>query len=55
MMLARHVLLFFGDLIRSAIRSGNWWIPVVIIILAVSALIVATAKVVVPTTVYVLF
>ena len=54
-MLARHVLAMSGNVLRQAIRSGNWWLPIVIALLALAAIVAATAKVVVPTTVYVLF
>ena len=54
-MLLRHLVAMAGNVGRQALRSGNWWLPIVIVLLAVAAVAAATAKVVVPTTVYVLF
>ena len=54
-MLVRHVLAMGGNVARQALRSGNWWLPIVITLLALAAVVAATAKVVVPTSVYVLF
>lgn len=36
-------------------HTGRWWIPLVMVLLSVTALVVATTKVVVPTVVYVFF
>lgn len=55
MILVRSIGSMASNIVRQAIRSGNWWLPVVIVLLAVTALVAATAKVVVPTAVYVLF
>ena len=54
-MLVRNLGSMAIDVVRHAVRSGNWWLPIVIVLLAVAAVVAATAKVVVPTTVYVLF
>jgi len=54
-MLVRNVVSMAVNLLRQAVRSGNWWLPIVIALLAIAAVAAATAKVVVPTTVYVLF
>ena len=55
MILLRNVLAMAGDLASYGARSGRWWIVVTIVAFAVAAVLVATAKVVVPTAVYVLF
>ena len=54
-MLLRHAAILLADIVLHAARSGRWWLPVVIIVLAVATIVAVTAKVVVPTTVYVLF
>lgn len=54
-MLVRNVAIMVANVLRQAVRSGNWWLPIVIALLALAAVVAATAKVVVPTTVYVLF
>lgn len=43
------------DLGAYVVRTGRWWIPLVIVLLSVTAIVVATTKVVVPTAVYVFF
>jgi hypothetical protein len=55
MLLARHLVLMARDLTMSAARSGLWWVPIVVPVLAVAALVIALAKVAVPTVVYVFF
>lgn len=52
---ARHLSRFLLDLSRYTVRTGMWWFPVVVVVLGVGAVVAATAKVVVPTAVYVLF
>ena len=42
-------------MVAYAIRTGRWWMPVLIIVLALTATLVTAAKVVVPTVVYTLF
>ncbi len=37
------------------VRSGRWWVPLVVVVWLLAALLVGTAKVVVPTAVYTLF
>ena len=51
----RHAGTFAADLSRYTLRTGRWWFPVVVLLLAVGAVVALTAKVVVPTVVYVLF
>ena len=53
--LVRHAGTFAADLSRYTLRTGRWWFPVVLVLLAVGAVVALTAKVVVPTAVYVLF
>jgi hypothetical protein len=55
MLLARHAVRLWAELFRSAARSGLWWMPIVVPLLGLAALAVVTAKVVVPTAVYVFF
>ena len=50
--IVRHAGVFAADLSR---YTGRWWFPVVLLLLAVGAVVALTAKVVVPTAVYVLF
>lgn len=52
---ARHVVRLGSDLGLYAVRSGRWWVPCVIVLLIVVSVVVATAKVIVPTVVYTLF
>ena len=51
----RHAGTFAADLSRYTLRTGRWWFPVVLLLLAAGAFVALTAKVVVPTAVYVLF
>lgn len=51
----RHVFVGIADLIRYTTRTGAWWFPVVVVVLALGAFLAATAHVAVPTVVYVLF
>lgn len=43
------------DLGAYTVRTGKWWFPLLIVVLAVTATVVTAAKVVVPTVVYTLF
>ncbi len=36
-------------------RTGRWWLPVLVVLLAVTAAVVGTVQTVVPTVVYTLF
>lgn len=51
----RHAWRFVTDLWTYAVRTGRWWVPVVTVVLAVAALLVAFVKVAVPTAVYLFF
>ena len=55
MLLVRHVALTIRDLVMYVLRTGKWWLPVLIVVLAITATVVTVAKVVVPTVVYTLF
>lgn len=55
MLLIRNALRMLRDLGGYAVDSGRWWIPAVIVLLGLAAVVAVTVKVVVPTTVYVLF
>lgn len=44
-----------ADLFTYTFRSGRWWLPLLVVSLAVAATVVTVAKVVVPTIVYTLF
>lgn len=54
-LVARHAARFLADQVRYWFRTGSWWIPVGIVVLAIASVLAATAQVVVPHTVYVLF
>lgn len=55
MILLRHSLQLAGNLLLAGVRTGRWWMPVLVPLLAVAAVVITTAKVVVPTVVYVFF
>ena len=55
MLLARHVARLGWQLLVTAGRTGLWWLPIIVPALALAAFVVATAKVVVPTAMYVFF
>lgn len=44
-----------GDLAAYAVQTGKWWVPVVVVGLAATALLLVFVKVAVPTAVYVFF
>gem|GEM_PF-4786653 len=52
---ARRAGTFTADLVSYTVRTGRWWFPIVLVTLAIGAVVATTAKVVVPTVVYVLF
>ena len=54
-LLARHLALALRDFAMYVVRTGKWWLPLLAVILALTATIVTAAKVVVPTVVYTLF
>lgn len=51
----RHVARNGRDLLSYALRTGRWWLPAVVLTLALAAIAAATAKVVVPTATYAFF
>lgn len=51
----RWCVRMIGDLAAYALSTGRWWVPVVVVLLAVSAVVVAAVKVAAPTAVYVFF
>lgn len=55
MMFVRQVGSFVRDLALYTTRTGKWWFPLLIVLLAVTATVVTATKVVVPTVVYTLF
>lgn len=55
MLALRHAGRTAVDLVLYAVRSGRWWMPVLLIVIIVASLVAATAKVVVPTAMYTLF
>lgn len=55
MLRLRYGALAVRDLAMYVVRTGRWWLPVLVITLAVTAVLVTAAKVVVPTVVYTLF
>jgi hypothetical protein len=46
---------FLRDQALYCVRTGAWWVPVVAAALAIAAVLAASAQVVVPHAVYVLF
>lgn len=54
-MAVRHLGRMLADLLLLGVRTGRWWVPVALVLLAVGALLAFTAKVVVPSATYVLF
>ena len=55
MLLARHAAAAVRDLAMYVERTGKWWLPVLVISLAVTATVVTAGKVIVPTVIYTLF
>ncbi|MCU1498068.1 MAG: hypothetical protein JWM47_2021 [Acidimicrobiales bacterium] len=55
MLVLRHLGLAVRELVVYVLHTGKWWLPVLIVVLAVTATVVTAAKVVVPTVVYTLF
>lgn len=51
----RHGLRMIADLVLFGVRTGRWWFPVALVLLAVGVVLAFTAKVVVPSATYVLF
>ncbi|QXC62426.1 hypothetical protein KSP35_06390 [Aquihabitans sp. G128] len=55
MLAIRHAGRFLVDLGAFAVRSGRWWIPVLILVLVVATALSSTAHVAVPVVTYTLF
>lgn len=55
MIALRHTGAMIRALFLYTVRSGRWWVPVLLLVWGLAALFVLTAKVVVPTAVYTLF
>ena len=55
MLRIRYFFRTLSDLGFYTVRTGRWWVPLLMILLAVTATLVTAAKVVVPTVVYTLF
>jgi hypothetical protein len=53
--LLRHIGRFVTDQVTYCVRVGAWWIPVAAVIIGIAVILAATAQVVVPHVVYVLF
>lgn len=53
--MVRHIGRLTGDLARYGWWTGAWWLPLVVVALAASAVLAVTAKTVVTPMVYVLF
>jgi hypothetical protein len=51
----RHAWRFAADLGTFVVRSGRWWIALLIVVLVVAVVLSATAKAVVPVVTYTLF
>lgn len=51
----RYALGLLRDILAFAKSSGQWWLPVVVVLMAIAGVLALTAKVVVPSAVYVLF
>lgn len=51
----KHAIRLVRDLAMGTLDSGQWWMPLVVVVLMVAALIAVTTKTALPTTVYVLF
>lgn len=55
MLLIRSIARLVSDLLVHASSSRRWWMPLVMLLLGVAAAFAITAKLLVPTTMYVLF
>lgn len=51
----RHGARFVRDQGLYCLRTGAWWLPAVVVVLGIAVVLAATAQVVVPNAVYVLF
>jgi hypothetical protein len=55
MLFVRHLARQGIDLVAYGARTGRWWFPMVLLLLAVGAVLAITAKAVIPSATYVLF
>jgi hypothetical protein len=55
MALLRQSVWTLRVLVVYCLRTGRWWMPLLLALLPLAVLLAATAKVAVPTTMYVLF
>ncbi len=55
MLLVRHGMRLAKQLGLFGARSGLWWVPVMVPLLAIAAVAIATAKAAVPVALYVFF
>lgn len=55
MLAIRHVGRTLADLVLYAVRSGRWWLPVLVVVIIAAVVVASTANVVVPTAMYTLF
>ena len=51
----RHGCRMVAAMTGYGVRSGRWWLPAMVVLLTIVAVAVATAKVVAPTAVYMVF
>jgi len=51
----RHALGLGRELATYTMRSGRWWVPVVLVVLSAATIVAVTTKAVVPVAVYALF
>ncbi len=51
----RHGARLGRDLVVYGVRSGRWWVPVLVVVFAIAAVLALTAQTVVAPTLYVLF
>lgn len=55
MLLIRHSLRFTADLALFVLRSGRWWLPVLVVAFLVAAVAMSTTQAVLPVVAYTLF
>ena len=54
-LVVRHAWRAAKDLVRYCVYTGRWWLPALMIVLALAAVVVSITKAAAPTVVYVLF
>jgi len=55
MLVVRHAGRFIADLWLLTIRSGRWWVALLVLVLVIAAAVSTTSQVVVPVLTYTLF